>query len=68
MIKRLFLDHPAAVEETYFEHLRFAGGFGVTLLIAAFAAFAHALIPAVCERTASRIVARLYTRTHNRGQ
>ncbi|MEL6678517.1 MAG: DUF6356 family protein [Pseudomonadota bacterium] len=68
MIRRLFLDHPAAVEETYFQHMRFAAGVGATLLMAALAAFAHALIPAACERTASRIIARLHARTHNRGQ
>ena len=35
---------------------------------AAFAALMHALIPAMFEKTASRTVAALYARTHNRGR
>ncbi len=62
-----FTAHPAAVDETYFEHMRFAGGFAATLLAAAFAAAMHAVFPFMFEKTASRIVARLYARTHNRG-
>ena len=65
--KKLFTDHPSSVDETYFEHMRFAGWFAGTLLLAAGAALVHALLPFLFEKTASRIVARLYERTHNRG-
>ena len=68
MIDKVFLAHPRAVEESYGEHMLFALKFSGTLFVAAFAALIHALIPAACERTASRIVARLYAKTHNRGQ
>lgn len=68
MIRRVFLDHPASVDETYGQHFLFALGFSLKLFVAAFAALLHAFIPAACERTASRIVAGLYARTHNRGQ
>lgn len=68
MIARLFTAHPAAVEETYLEHARFAGGFAGQLALAAGAAAVHAVLPFCFEKTASRIVARLYARTHNRGQ
>ncbi|MDA5095689.1 DUF6356 family protein [Aliiroseovarius sp. KMU-50] len=68
MIKRIFLDHPASVEESYFEHARFAAGFAFWLFLAAGAALIHALIPAAFDKTASRITADLYARTHNRGQ
>lgn len=68
MIARLFLDHPATVDETYGEHARFAAGFSLRLFAAAFAALVHAVIPCLFERTASRIVADLYARTHNRGR
>ena len=64
----LFIAHPASVDETYFEHMRFAGGFAVTLLAAAGAAFVHAILPFCFEKTASRMIARLYERTHNRGK
>jgi len=66
MIARLFLTHPASVDETYGEHFRFAFGFALLLAAAAAAALVHAVIPGLFEKTASRIVARLYARTHNR--
>ena len=68
MIARIFLDHPAKVDETYAEHARFAAGFSLKLFAAAFAAAVHAVIPCLFEKTASRIVGELYARTHNRGR
>ena len=62
LLGRLFLDHPATVDETYFGHMRFALGFGFWLAVAAGAALVHALVPALCETTASRIVKRLHAR------
>lgn len=62
-----FTEHPASVDETYLEHMRFAGWFAGTLLLAACAALVHAILPFLFDKTASRIVARLYERTHNRG-
>ena len=58
----LFTDHPATVNETYLEHMRFAFGFSFWLAVAAGAALVHALIPALCETTASRILKRLHAR------
>ena len=68
MIARLFLDHPAKVDETFFEHMAFALRFAGPLFAAAFAALVHAFVPCLFEKTASRIIAQLYERTHNRGQ
>jgi hypothetical protein len=68
MIERLFLDHPRKVEESYLQHARFALGVSAQLFAAALAAAVHALIPALFERTASGIVARLHARTHGRGR
>ena len=62
----LFLDHPAAVDETYFQHMRFAFGFAFWLGAAALAALVHAIIPAFCETTASRILKRLHARIESR--
>ncbi len=67
MIAKLFTTHPASVDETYLEHAAFAGRFSLALFAAAFAALIHALLPFAFEKTASRIVARLYERTKNRG-
>ena len=68
MLKTLFLSHPAAVGESYFEHAVFAARFALLLFAAAGAALVHAVLPFAFERTASTIVARLYERTHNRGR
>ncbi len=68
MIDRIFLEHPRHVDESYLEHAAFAGKFSATLLLAAMAAAVHAVIPCLFEKTASRIVAGLYAKTHNRGQ
>ena len=67
MIARIFLDHPASVEESFFQHMLFALKFATLLFAAAFAALVHAFIPCLFEKTASRIIAKLYARTHNRG-
>ena len=62
----LFLDHPAKVDETYFQHMRFALGFAFWLGAAALAALVHAFLPALCETTASRILKRLNMRIESR--
>ena len=65
-LKTLFIDHPASVNETYFEHLRFALSFALLLAGAAFAALVHAIIPALFEKTASQIIRKLFHRIDNR--
>lgn len=67
MLARVFLDHPAKVDETFFQHMLFALKFSGMLFAAAAAALVHALIPCLFEKTASGIIARLYERTHARG-
>ena len=62
MFRRLFLSHPASVGESYFQHQRVALSFAVPLLGAGIAAIAHALVPALCERTASDIIRKLHNR------
>ncbi|MDP4593366.1 MAG: DUF6356 family protein, partial [Beijerinckiaceae bacterium] len=44
MISRLFLNHPRSVNETYLQHLAFAGKFSAKLVLAACAALIHALL------------------------
>jgi hypothetical protein len=65
-IATLFLDHPATVDETYLQHMRFAFSFAFWLAAAAGAALVHAFIPALCETTASRILKRLHARIESR--
>lgn len=68
MINKIFIAHPHSVDETYFQHARFASGFAIKLLVAGFCATVHAIIPCLFEKTASRMIAEMYTRTHGRGQ
>ena len=62
LIASLFLDHPASVNESYFAHMRFAFDFAFWLGVASLAALVHAIIPALCETTASRILKRLHAK------
>tara|TARA_R110002051_G_scaffold1008_12_gene5057 strand:- start:13758 stop:13997 length:240 start_codon:yes stop_codon:yes gene_type:complete len=62
----LFTDHPATVNETFLQHMRFAFGFSFWLGVASLAALVHAFIPALCETTASRILNRLHARIQAR--
>lgn len=66
MFQRIFLHHPATVDETYFQHMLFALRFAVSLFAAAGAALVHAFVPCMFEKTASRIITRLYERIHTR--
>ncbi len=59
MIKALFLDHPGTVDETYLQHFVFAMSFAGWFFLAGAAAFIHALVPALFETTASRILNKL---------
>jgi len=62
MIRRLFLDHPTSVQETYWQHMRVAASFGWAMAKASAACFVHALVPGLCERTGSRIIRDLHAR------
>ena len=66
MFGRLFLDHPRSVDESYFEHLLFAGGFAVRLMGAGLAALIHALIPCLFEKTAGNMIVRMHSKILNR--
>lgn len=67
-IAQMFTAHPEAVGETYFGHMAFAAWFASRLFAAGGAAVIHAFLPFLFETTASRIIAELYERTHNRGR
>lgn len=66
-LHRIFVDHPQSVDETYLEHMRFAGWFAVRLLAAGLAALIHALVPCLFERTASRMIQQMHQRIAGRG-
>lgn len=66
-LQRIFIQHPQSVDETYFEHMRFAGWFATQLLAAGLAALIHAIIPCLFEKTASRMIQNMHARLTNRG-
>ncbi len=59
LIDRLLLAHPRTVGESYFEHAGIAGRFGATMIVGGAKCLAHAVLPALFERSASDCVARL---------
>lgn len=66
MFARLFLNHPRSVDESYLEHLVFAGGFAFRLIGAGLAALIHALIPCLFEKTAGNMIAQMYAKISKR--
>lgn len=59
VLRRLFLDHPDTVGETYSQHLVFAARFGLVMIRGGLGALVHALVPGWCQTTGSDTVARL---------
>ena len=59
-IVRAFEDHPASVGESYWQHFGAAARYGFLLSKAAGAAFIHAILPFLCERTASNTIMTLH--------
>ena len=57
-----FTRHPAAVGETYGEHLVFATGVGGRLVLAGIACLLHGIFPFLFERTGSRTIIALHAR------
>ncbi|MBM7066029.1 DUF6356 family protein [Actibacterium sp. 188UL27-1] len=51
-----FTDHPASIGESYWQHFGFALRFSGRLFVAGGAALIHAVVPALCETTASRCI------------
>ena len=62
MSRLSFTAHPAAVGETYFEHLRTASGFSIRLIGGGLAGFVHAVLPFLFTSTGSRVIATLHDR------
>lgn len=60
-LKQHFTEHPASVDETYFEHFKVAARFARGLTIAAGAAAVHAVIPSMCTKTASERIRELHS-------
>ena len=61
MFRRLFLDHPASVGESYAEHFGVATRTGATMIGAGVAAMIHGVLPFAFKTTGSRTIIRLHT-------
>jgi len=59
--------HLCAVNESYARHFCFAMRFFARLLTAAAIVLIHALVPALFEKTGSRMIGRLYAELQGRG-
>ncbi|MDG2243378.1 MAG: DUF6356 family protein [Rhodospirillaceae bacterium] len=67
-LKRLFSEHPKSVNETYLEHLMFATGFGLRMLIGGLACVVHGLLPFLFKRTGSQCVCELHAQLNVSGR
>lgn len=61
-LQRHFTEHPESVGETYGEHFKVASGFAGSLAIAAMAAAVHAVVPSLCEKTASKRIMAMHSK------
>jgi Family of unknown function (DUF6356) len=62
MFRKIFLDHPAEVGESYGQHFGVAASFGMAMIIGGLGAMVHAIIPALCKTTGSRAINMLHAR------
>ncbi len=60
--RKMFVEHPLSVNETYAQHMGQAFRFSGLLLIGGLACLVHGLLPGLFVRTGSGIVARLHDR------
>ncbi|WP_306253073.1 DUF6356 family protein [Parvularcula sp. IMCC14364] len=60
MIKKVFLEHPKTVNESYTEHLGNASRFGFSMIFAGFACVIHGLIPCLFKNTGSKMISELH--------
>jgi hypothetical protein len=66
MSDNFFTRHPKEVGESYGEHLRSAGGFGLRMVAGGLACMVHAVLPFLFVQTGSRTMATLHQRMHRR--
>ena len=60
MLRRLFLDHPASVGESYVEHFGVATRFGTRMIGGGVRAVIHGFLPFAFKTSGSRTVAALH--------
>ncbi len=66
-LKSLFVAHPDALGETYFQHLGHAVSYAGRMFAAGFCALIHAIFPFLFEKTASNMIKQMYAEITARG-
>jgi hypothetical protein len=68
MMRSLFTEHPASVDETYTEHMGVAFGFSLRMCLGGLACLVHAFLPFLFVKTGSETITELHERmvTHRR--
>jgi hypothetical protein len=59
-IHHLFHEHPEQEGMTYLQHFKRAFYLGSKMALGSFCLFLHAIVPAFCEKTGSRIIHQLH--------
>ena len=62
MLRALFTEHPASVEESYPEHMAMAFSFAGRMFLASLACFVHGLLPFLFVKTGSAAITELHDR------
>ena len=60
--RRLFTDHPATVNESYFQHLANSASFGLRMIGGGLACFVHAFVPGVFCSKGNETICELHDR------
>ncbi|HEU0225338.1 MAG TPA: DUF6356 family protein [Steroidobacteraceae bacterium] len=60
VFRRLFTEHPASVNETYWQHFTNAMSFGLRMIGGGFVCIVHAILPGVFCKTASGTIGELH--------
>ena len=68
MLRRLLLEHPEQIGETYTEHANHALRIGIRMIAAGVACLIHAVLPGLCARTASRTIKEITDLMQTRAQ
>lgn len=55
-MKNIFTEHPHSIGETYFQHIKFAGIFGIKMLMGGLACIIHSIFPFLFENTGSQVL------------
>jgi hypothetical protein len=61
-VRNLMTDHPASVNETYWQHMGVAFGFGLRMVAGGLACLVHGVLPFLFTTTGSRTITGLHDR------